>query len=187
MDFDAYRKFGGSPESLLKAKQQAEEKLVNAGYALPTFTSTYILDRYSQISDEEEYAAYKKAKKLKPAVTNRIEILKESAQVNLYNLVFDRFNNGEKTIELAFYKGMPDESTKYLLSNIDPAGGLLKHAREGSTCLPEMYHSQDSCIFTITPDGDSVMVDGKPFGQIDPVIEGVNNMISNTQSLPQEQ
>ena len=51
MNFDSYKKFGGSLETVLKAKQQAEAQLVDAGYALPTFTSNFICNRYNKVLD----------------------------------------------------------------------------------------------------------------------------------------
>lgn len=179
MNFDIYKIFGDSPENMQKARQKVEEKFAKAGYELPNYTLALIDEIYNQIYAKESKAALRQGKEVSSQVSERIDTLKEATQIKLLTVALDKFNKGEESIEFAFNKGVPDANTSSLLTMIDPTGGLINHTRTDTARLPATYHSQKTCVFTITPEGDSVLVDGKPYGNADPVIDEINNMFKN--------
>ena len=73
-----------------------------------------------------------------------------------------------------------------MLNVIDPTGALINRTIADDRYLPQTY-GKGECIFTITPEGDSVMLDGKHYGNDDPVISETKTMLNSAPDAPIEQ
>jgi len=159
-------------EKISDAKQEAIEKYLAKGYTLPTYSVSLIKDVYNQIFQKETNRAYREDKDgVSDKVSEKMTFLRDLTEIKLYNTLLSSFKTGEESVELSFYRGIPDKSTAEFFNLEDVSGSDLNFTRTSSVRLPKSFGTPRDCTFVMTPQGDGVSIDGKDYGILDPVLQ----------------
>ena len=158
-----------------EARVKAEERYFKYADNMPTYALTLIREVYNEKYIEATRQAQSiDITKEQPSskVTETIDILKQLTEIKLLNHLANSFQKGEDSIQFSFTKGKPDQATADFFNLSNAIGNILNVTRTDHIKLPQSFHSQESCVFDMTPQGDSVTIDGKLFEQTDPFISG---------------
>lgn len=151
--------------TLEQARKTAIENYTKAGYVAPTYATTLIAEVYNSIYNKEAAKAIKDGKDgISPTVGEKIEFLRDLTEVKLYNKLTTAFKQGDESFEFGFTRGMPDKQTADFFNLEDVAGAEISTTRTHMVRLPESFHCQKDCVFTMTPQGDNVCIDGQLYG-----------------------
>lgn len=198
MHFDIYNLTTKDFVLLEKLVDQAESRYYNAGYAKPSYALGLIDEAYNQLHKREvamaskgyrgDWRAELAAKgETSPAISTRFKFFELATKGKLYNELYETFKdgNGTESFELSFSKGMPDEQTQEFFTLRDVTGRAIAPTTTSKIRCPESYHAEKDCIVTVTPQGDSMAIDGKTYGVGDPVIDSINAMMKNVDPIEQ--
>ena len=160
---------------LEEERAKAEEKYFKYADNMPTYALTLIKEVYN----EKHLQATRQAQsrditKDQPSgrVTETIDVLEQLTEIKLLNHLANSFQKGEDSIQFSFTKGKPDQTTAEFFNLSDTTDNILNITRTTHIKLPQSFHSKESCVFDMTPQGDTVTIDGKLFEQTDPFISG---------------
>lgn len=171
MDFDLNNIKIEDHVKLAKAKEKAVKEYVSNGYTMPTYAPTLISDVYIQLFEKETKKAFNSDKEgVSEKVTEKMEFMKELTEVKLYNTLNSNFKKGEESVEFSFYRGIPDKQTADFFNLEDVAGVEMNISRTSAIRLPKNLHCEKECTLTMTPQGDSICIDGRVFGAADPIV-----------------
>ena len=170
MDFDLNNIKIEDHVKLDMAREKAIKDYVSNGYVLPTYAPTIIGDVYTQLFEKENNKAFKSNKDgVSEKIIEKMEFMKELTEVKLYNTLNSSFKKGEESVEFSFYRGIPDKQTADFFNLEDVAGVDINISRTSAIRLPKNLHCEKECTLTMTPQGDSICIDGRVFGAADPV------------------